>query len=81
MTRFARNIRKARENAGMTQAQFGRLIGVTWVTISRWERGVSKPRNVEKFGFNVPVEGQAGLRRLARRLERARRRDGRKGSA
>lgn len=36
-------IRSIRERLGMSQLQFGQLLGVHWVTVSRWERGELKP--------------------------------------
>jgi putative transcriptional regulator len=36
-------IRLIRERLGMSQMQFGQLLGVHWVTVSRWERGELKP--------------------------------------
>lgn len=31
-------IREVRERLGLSQTQFGQLLGVHWVTVSRWER-------------------------------------------
>ena len=48
IVRFVANarIREAREAARMSQAQLGRAVGVAPMTISRWERGASKPHPV-----------------------------------
>ena len=40
---IGQRIRAARRQAGMTQRQLGRQIGVSGVSISDWERGVSQP--------------------------------------
>jgi len=37
-------IRVRREALGLTQDQLGRRVGVSFVTVSRWERGVVPPR-------------------------------------
>src|SRR5687768_10419137 len=36
-------IRDTRERLGLTQTQFGQLLGVHWVTVSKWERGLLAP--------------------------------------
>jgi transcriptional regulator with XRE-family HTH domain len=38
------NIRIIRQNLGLSQARFAAEVGVDQMTISRWERGVSRPR-------------------------------------
>lgn len=40
---YAESIRKARTNAGLTQEQLARQIGVASMTVSRWERGKHEP--------------------------------------
>lgn len=37
------HIRRLRTRLGLTQEQYARLLGVTWTTVSRWERGQAKP--------------------------------------
>jgi len=37
----ARDVRRIRKSLGLTQVQFGELIGVTSVTVSRWETAQS----------------------------------------
>lgn len=54
---FISNVRQA---MAMTQAQFGEAIGVDKMTVSRWERGASRP-------------GSEALERLRRVLARAKR--------
>jgi transcriptional regulator with XRE-family HTH domain len=36
-------IRESREAKGWNQDTLARKLGVTWVTISRWERGINAP--------------------------------------
>lgn len=42
----ARLVRKIRRRTGLTQEKFGRVVGVTWLTIHRWEKGKFKPHPV-----------------------------------
>lgn len=44
------NLKEAREKRGLTQEEAAELIGVTAITVSRWERGESIPRP-----FSVPA--------------------------
>ena len=37
------NIKEIRLRLGLTQEQFAHLLGVTMITVSRWEREVSNP--------------------------------------
>ena len=55
---FISNLRQA---LGMTQAEFGEAVGVDKMTVSRWERGASRP-------------GAEALERLRRMVARAKRR-------
>jgi len=46
---------EVRKNLGLTQAQFGQLLGVHEMTVSRWERGEFPPTPyqqtlIEEFG-------------------------------
>lgn len=48
-------IRQVRERLGLSQPEFGQLVGAHWVTVSRWERDEVTPPPyqqglVEKFG-------------------------------
>ncbi len=36
-------IRELRLEAGLTQAKFGAVLGVTYPTVSRWENGLATP--------------------------------------
>lgn len=37
------HLKKTRINLGLSQEEFGHLLGVTGATINRWERGTFKP--------------------------------------
>ncbi len=54
----ASNIRRLREERGMSQTQLALALDVTQQEISRWERGVWEPdrRNVQRIAgvFGVP---------------------------
>lgn len=39
----AERIKRARLRAGLTQEQLAQRVGVAHATVSRWERGVSRP--------------------------------------
>jgi transcriptional regulator with XRE-family HTH domain len=41
--RSIRSVRSIRDKAGLSQEQMARLLGTSWVTISRWEREQAKP--------------------------------------
>ena len=41
---FSAFVRKARAKADMTQWEFGEAIGVSWITIYRWEQELSMPK-------------------------------------
>lgn len=40
---FPRRMQQARAAAGFTQEALARELGVSWVTVSRWERGEHEP--------------------------------------
>jgi putative transcriptional regulator len=42
----ADEIRELRERMGISQTEFGKLIGVEQTVVSRWERGANRPLNV-----------------------------------
>jgi transcriptional regulator with XRE-family HTH domain len=44
-TIFAANLKTARRDSGLTQRQLADVIGVDAITVSRWERGKSKPED------------------------------------
>lgn len=49
-------IREARHNAGLTQPQAAKVVGVHWTTWQRWELGTRKmPQSAwELFGLKAP---------------------------
>lgn len=54
----AADIRRIRKALGLTQPQFAQLLGVSWVTVSKWERGRARPTPyqaalIERFGDAV----------------------------
>lgn len=55
-----RTIRELREAAYLTQAELGELVGVSHVTVSKWEhgKGVPRARHVRKLAevFGVPPQ-------------------------
>jgi len=48
--RVARNLRKYRKAAGLTQVEAAERLGIPHTNISRWERGINSisPENIEK---------------------------------
>jgi DNA-binding transcriptional regulator YiaG len=42
------NIKKAREVIGCTQEEFARLVGVSFVTVNRWENGHRQPSRLAR---------------------------------
>ena len=50
----------ARTNAGLTQAEIAEIIGVSRVSVNKWENGVFTPsaRHMQKFceAVNLPAE-------------------------
>ncbi len=36
-------VRELRERLGLTQEDFAREVGVSMMTVSRWERGIARP--------------------------------------
>jgi transcriptional regulator with XRE-family HTH domain len=42
---FARNLRTARRDAGLTQRELARHIGIGEMRISDWERGIHRPND------------------------------------
>jgi len=43
VTPFSNNLRRLREERGLTQGRVGDIVGVNWVTVSRWERSETEP--------------------------------------
>ena len=40
---FAKNLKRERENIGLTQAEFADRIGVEQPTVAQYERGIKQP--------------------------------------
>lgn len=79
----ARSVTAQRKRLGLSALDYGKLIGVSALTIYSWESGKSKPRKAQFDSF-VAIRG-IGKRQAARKLEEieaaeARRRDGGRGS-
>lgn len=45
---FKSFIKEYRENNFLTQQEFGNILGVTFVTVNRWENGVFEPSLKQK---------------------------------
>jgi transcriptional regulator with XRE-family HTH domain len=61
----AADIRRTRKDLGLTQPQFGQLLDVHWVTVSKWERGEARPTPyqsalIEKFSTAAQREEDVG---------------------
>jgi predicted transcriptional regulator len=57
-------IYKLRKRLGLTQEQFARPLGVHWVLVSKWERGVAAPRPYCAAllrAFQTAVEKKPGI--------------------
>jgi len=62
----ARSVRAQRRRLGLSAADYGRLVGVSALTIYNWESGKSRPRQAQFAGL-VAVRG-IGKREAAARL-------------
>ncbi len=56
---FSEQLKIARKQKGLSQAELGKLLGVQAQTVGRWENGKSKP-NLEKINklceiLNIPL--------------------------
>jgi DNA-binding transcriptional regulator YiaG len=65
----ARSVRAQRRRLGLSAADYGRLVGVSALTIYNWESGKSRPRQAQ-FAAVVAVRG-IGKREAAERLASA----------
>ena len=56
-------IREARNALNMTQEQAARRLGVSWLTLSRWENARTRPKSVNHVRALTALlnEAQAGL--------------------
>ncbi|KDA99143.1 helix-turn-helix transcriptional regulator [Lactobacillus gasseri] len=55
-----RELKSLRVGAGLTQAELAKRLGVTNVTVSRWERGeaVPKPKYIKAMAKLFNIKGQ-----------------------
>lgn len=60
---FARRLREARLEQGLSQEALARLVDVAWITVSRWERGKSEPsmETLRKVALILGVDPSALL--------------------
>ena len=49
------SIKKLREKSGLTQVEFAARLGVDPITISRWERGLSRPSRMARRQLEIMV--------------------------
>lgn len=61
MLDYARKIREYRERKFLTQEQLAKLLGVSYVTISRWETGAFEPNMAMKKKL-VGLFEEAGMK-------------------
>ena len=73
MTKAISHVRSIREDVGLSQEQLARILGTSWVSVSRWERKVARPNTrpearlkrleelVNRIGKALP---KAGLQRF-----------------
>lgn len=62
-----RSLKAQRRRAGLSQADYGRLVGVSTLTINNWENGKTRPSR-KMLATLVSVRG-LGKRDAARRME------------
>jgi DNA-binding transcriptional regulator YiaG len=63
----ARSVKAQRKRAGLSAAEYGKLVGVSAVTIYNWEQGKSRPRE-EQLASLVALRG-LGKREARAKLE------------
>ncbi|MGD0900878.1 MAG: helix-turn-helix domain-containing protein [Thermoguttaceae bacterium] len=63
----ARSVRAQRKRLGLSAADYGKLVGVSGLTIYTWEHGKARPRKAQIAGL-VAVRG-IGKREAMKRLE------------
>ncbi|MGB2754702.1 MAG: helix-turn-helix domain-containing protein [Phycisphaerae bacterium] len=61
----ARSVKAQRARLGLSAKDFGRLVGVSALTVYSWESGRSRPRKKQ-------LAGLAGVRRMGKREARKR---------
>ena len=47
------DIKKLRKKSGLTQVEFAARLGVDPITISRWERGLSRPSRMSRRQLEI----------------------------
>jgi len=52
-----RFIRELRQHTGLTQEQFGKKIGVSYETVSRWENGKMQPSSLALRQIEQVMQG------------------------
>jgi DNA-binding transcriptional regulator YiaG len=62
-----RDVKRLRRRLGMTQAQFGDLVGVAANTVARWERGELGMKATTARLISILVAGETGRKRAATR--------------
>jgi DNA-binding transcriptional regulator YiaG len=55
-----KSVKTLRRDLGMTQTEFGKLVGVARNTVARWERGELGMRPTTKRLITILVEQQKG---------------------
>jgi DNA-binding transcriptional regulator YiaG len=65
----ARSVKAQRQRLGLSAADYGKLVGVSGLTIFNWEHGMSRPRQVQLAAL-VAVRN-IGKREALKRLARA----------
>jgi DNA-binding transcriptional regulator YiaG len=63
----ARSVKAQRKRLGLSALDYGKLVGVSGLTIYSWEAGKSRPRKAQLAGF-MAVRG-IGKREAAQKLE------------
>ena len=49
---FKEKVYKSRMKLGLTQEAMAKELGIAFVTINRWENGVSHPNKLKEYKFN-----------------------------
>jgi DNA-binding transcriptional regulator YiaG len=45
------DIKAIRKELGLSKSEFARRVGVSFITVSRWERGISEPSPMAKVNI------------------------------
>ena len=48
---WAENIKKLRNKMLLTQQELAKLLNVAYVSINRWENGVTQPNKLKEYAF------------------------------